>query len=105
MTKDVARSCLAAPFALVSVWGLARLFSWPCTKKSASYVRTTFPCFKLVKINHIKINLQILFPTSFAVTEEEKDLIARGKFDALIEQQKRTDAAIEEEVGLIHEFH
>ena len=41
---------------------------------------------------------------SFAVTEEEKDLIARGKYDALIEQQRRTDAAIEEEVWLILHF-
>ena len=35
---------------------------------------------------------------SFAVTEEERDLIARGRYDALIEQQKRNDAAFEEEV-------
>lgn len=35
---------------------------------------------------------------SFVISQEERDLVAKGRFDALIEHQRRTDVAIEEEV-------
>eukprot|EP00795_Rhopilema_esculentum_P008223 gene8223-14160_t len=35
---------------------------------------------------------------SFVVSEEERQLVANGRYDVLIEHQKRTDAAIEEEL-------
>lgn len=34
----------------------------------------------------------------FMVSEEEKDVVSKGRYDALIDQQKRTDAAIEEQL-------
>ncbi len=37
------------------------------------------------------------------VSEEEKEIVSKGAYDALIDQQRRTDAAIEEEV--IAYFH
>ena len=40
----------------------------------------------------------VSFIFSFVVSQEERDLVAKGRYDALIEHQKKTDSAIEEEV-------
>ena len=62
-------------------------------------MKTTWSGIRVLLLISVVTICHTAFPYfSFAVTEEEKDLISRGRYDALIEQQRRNDVAIEEEV-------